>query len=65
MARPDVCPKCGNGYEYRLPQQDAYRFRVTNEYRCDPRQHGYVYFHAISTDQAINIAYNDNRERLR
>jgi len=52
-----TCPNCGGPYLYRLPNKAAYRFHVANEYRCDPRQHPYVYFHQIPTEQAVEIVY--------
>lgn len=54
------CPECGEPYEYRLRNSLAYEFRVTNEYRCDPDQHPYVYFHEIPTGQAEAAAYGSH-----
>lgn len=51
------CPNCGEEYDYRLPNKAAYRFGVANEYRCDPPQHPYVYFHKIPTEQSVEIVY--------
>lgn len=56
-----TCPSCGEAYEYRLPNRKAYLFRVANEYRCDPAQHPYVYFHRIPTEQSVEVPYGGAR----